>query len=46
MKIKFYLQYHGTHFKVTGSDNADHSSATTVGIFAIDNDTSELINIG
>ena len=46
MKIKFYLQYHCTHFKVTGSDNADHSSATTVGIFAIDNDTSELINIG
>ena len=38
MKIKFHslsgTQYSGTHFKVTGSDNADHSSATTVGIFS------------
>lgn len=46
MKIKFYLQYHGTHFKVTGSDNADHSSATTVGIFPTAGDASQLINVG
>ena len=46
MAIRFYLQYHGTHFKVTGSDNADHSSATTVGIFSINNNESSLINLG
>ena len=33
MQVRFFNQYHGTHFKLTGSDNADHSSATTLGIF-------------
>tara|TARA_R100001463_G_scaffold2511_1_gene10594 strand:+ start:325 stop:1206 length:882 start_codon:yes stop_codon:yes gene_type:complete len=30
-----FASYHGTHFKVTGSNNADHSSATTYGIFEV-----------
>jgi hypothetical protein len=33
VRAKFYSTYHGTHIKITGSDNADHSSATTFGIF-------------
>lgn len=50
-KVKFFL-YHGTHFKVTGSNNADHSSATTYGIFEITHSQSattgsiQYINIG
>jgi hypothetical protein len=33
IRLKLYATYHGTHIKITGSDNADHSSATTFGIF-------------
>jgi hypothetical protein len=33
VRAKFYDNRHGTHIKITGSDNADHSSATTFGIF-------------
>ena len=51
LKVKFFL-YHGTHFKVTGSNNADHSSATTYGIFEITHsqaattESVQYINIG
>ena len=33
IQTRHYSSYHGTHLKITGSDNADHSSATTFGIF-------------
>ena len=35
IRARFYSTYHGTHIKITGSDNADHSSATTFGIFPV-----------
>lgn len=46
MKIKFYSTYHATHFKVSGSDNADHSSATTLGPFPVTNSSNIYINLG
>jgi len=46
IKVKFYSTFHGTHFKVTGSDNADHSSATTLGPFPVTNSSNTYINIG
>tara|TARA_R110001583_G_scaffold4637_4_gene26445 strand:+ start:613 stop:1491 length:879 start_codon:yes stop_codon:yes gene_type:complete len=46
MKIKFYSTFHATHFKITGSDNADHSSATTLGPFPVTNSSNTYINVG
>jgi len=43
--VYFHIQTDAAYFKITGSDNADHSSATDYGVFAI-SAQGEVLNFG